>query len=346
VKRGRLFLAMLMIGGCAPHDAKPTGRTVVVDTLASTATVPFEAPISAALLPDGSLAVVDGRAGRIFVLGVDGRLLRTIGAPGAGPAELSQPRAIFLRGDTLAVLNVGNGRVENFLADGTHGPSRPLPEHAMSESVVLLRGDTALITTEGRDSSLAQLITRKGPTGVRYGTSVVPPISVWDFTAMKRTIREGHVPAEMRNVVLPAIGPAGDVWLAVQTEGRIQHFDRSGTLKGEVVVAESDLAPIRAAFVKANTDDANPGRLGMYALATAGAADSAGAWFMLSDPDTTRTVLLRVNRDGALADRLEIPGVRDARAMTWDPAHATFYLLVPAEGLVLRCRVTGLVGAR
>jgi hypothetical protein len=69
---------------------------------------------SAATLPGGGIAVADGGTNRIDVFDGRGRRVRTMGREGRGPGELTYPSWLHLRGDTLRVWDMVQGRLTLF----------------------------------------------------------------------------------------------------------------------------------------------------------------------------------------------------------------------------------------
>ena len=66
-------------------------------------------------LSDGSVAVADASVSEIRIFKIDGVLERTIGRRGSGPGEIRKMSATFIvPGDTLVVLDAGNGRLTAF----------------------------------------------------------------------------------------------------------------------------------------------------------------------------------------------------------------------------------------
>ena len=194
----------LLLAACGKPDRPATAASTTIDTLASVETAPLQSPSGGVVLPDGRIAVVDAKAERVFILGGDS--VETVGRPGAGPGELRFPWRVTLLGDTLAVSSYGTGRLDLFALDGSSRGSRPLPQGFQSQEVTPVRGDTMLMTTGGRDSTLVQRLAGDSVTA-RYGAPVVPPTDIWDFGAIKQEIRDGHVPAAMRNIDASGTGP-------------------------------------------------------------------------------------------------------------------------------------------
>ncbi|HEX6644093.1 MAG TPA: 6-bladed beta-propeller [Gemmatimonadales bacterium] len=75
---------------------------------------------SVALGDDGNVYVLDQGANHIRVFDSAGAELRTIGREGQGPGEFGRPYSLAWIGDTLAVLDPGNGRIELVTTDGRH----------------------------------------------------------------------------------------------------------------------------------------------------------------------------------------------------------------------------------
>jgi len=325
---------LLLLAACQPSAASHTDEPFLADTFATAETTPFQRPVDGVALPDGRLALADVQTEQVFLLGMDGVLQQTFGTPGAGPGELRTPRGVVLRGDTLAVLNGGNNRLENFLPGRGYVGSRPLPPGVQYRETRLLPGDTVITATGGADSALA---VRQDPGGrmlARYGTPVVPWAEGWDFDAIHAEILSGRIPNEMRNVATPIVDPGGDVWLVLHTEGRVERYGPGGDLRATLRLADDEIAPMRAAFFAANAAEKRPGVLRSYFLAFSGVARDHALWLLLARPDSLPAVLLRVDSTGTLVERQAVPGAEGARYLVSAEGAGGFYAVHPTEGLV------------
>ncbi len=325
---------LLLLTACQPPVASQTAAPFLVDTFATAETTPFQRPVDGVALPDGRLALADFQAEQVFLLGTDGALQQTLGTPGAGPGELRAPRSVVLRGDTLAVLNGGNNRLENFIPGRGYVGSRPLPAGVQYREARLLPGDTTVLATGGSDSALAVRQDASGTMLARYGLPVVPPVDGWDFDAIRREILAGRVPAELRNTATPIVDPGGDVWLVIHTEGRVERYAPTGKLQARLTLPDSEVAPVRAAFFAANSAEKRPGVLRGYFLAFSGVARDHALWLLLARPDSLPAVLLRVDSTGALVERQAVPGAEGARYLISAEGAGGFYAVHPTEGLV------------
>jgi len=332
-------LLFLLVAACASREPlASTTAGLQVDTIATTLTVPFQALAGGTILPDGRVALADAAAGQVWLLAPDGGPPATLGQPGSGPGQLNLPRGVALYGDTIAVLNAGNRRIELFGLDGATLGSRDLAPDLLTSPVELLANGQMLSTTLGRDSSLARVVRADGAILQRYGTALASSPDNLNPATLLATIRAGEVPEVFRNVVLPVGAPSGDVWLVLHTEGLIRRFDPSGTMAAEAVLPEEEVAPLRAEFFRANADEANSGRLVAYLIASAGVADATGAWFLLAPGPASASVLLQIGNDGQMGERLVVKEGAGARLLLRDTASGTFYLINQEAGVVVRVR--------
>lgn len=329
---------MLAAACSAGEPIAATSAGLQVDTMATPATVPFQALAGGAVLPDGRLALADAAAGQVWLLSPDGGPPAALGQPGSGPGQLRQPRGVTLYGDTIAVLNAGNQRIELYAADGAPLGAREVSPELLTSPLELLPNGQLLTTTLGRDSSLARVIGVEGTILRQYGTVLASSPDDLSPSALQATIRGGEVPEVFRNVVLPIAAPGGGIWLVLHTEGRLQRFSEDGNLAAEAALPPEEVAPMRAEFFRANTDDSNAGRLLAYLIVTAGVADRTGAWFLLAQPSAAASVLLRVGNDGQWGERLVVREAAGARLLLRDDKSGTFYLVNQEEGVVVRVR--------
>jgi len=78
---------------------------------------------------DGNLWVADYGRDRVVKLGLDGRLLLSLGSRGSGPGEFVGPKGVAIDPGTgrLYVADTGNARVQRLAPDGTPEAAWPLP---------------------------------------------------------------------------------------------------------------------------------------------------------------------------------------------------------------------------
>lgn len=337
----RPLLAILAVGCNASAPPEPTTAGLVIDTIASPANLPSQGLAGGAVLPDGRLALADVIAGTVWLVGPDGGApgQLVLGATAAGRPV--QPIGVTAMGDTIAVIEAGNSRVELFASSGAPLGTLELAPELLAGPFELLPTGEALLATYGQDSALATRRSRDGVRLARYGSSTGTPDQGLDPAAIKRAIREGEIPEVFRNVVLPVGAPNGDIWLALHTEGVLQRHAADGRVLATATLPPEELAPLREEFFRANTDPEQPGAVFAYLMAYSGAADDAGAWFLLAQPADRTAVLVRIANDGSLGERLAVAEAPGARLLLRDAARDIFYLVNQQAGVVIRARRSG-----
>ena len=116
----RLLLALsLFLIACGPHDAGGSGqgavrrwslrRVATIDPAADSMTAAIR---SIAVDRDGNVYLVGYGGGGISVFDATGAPLRVLGREGSGPGEFKDRYSLAWVGDTLAVYDPGNGRIE------------------------------------------------------------------------------------------------------------------------------------------------------------------------------------------------------------------------------------------
>jgi len=308
-----------------------------VDTIATATSLPLEVPLVVRPLPSGDLAVLDYKACKLLIVDSLGHLRATYGRAGKGPGELTLAFGFTLHGDTIAVFDVGNGRLANFLPDRGFVGVRPLPAGFAHQSFILLDADTVIHMTDGVDSAL---VVRRSPDGrvlVRYGTPVAPPTTFFDFRTMKQAAREGRVPEELRNSAVPVLGPTGDVWVIQQATGRVERFTSAGRLLGGLTLPQEYIRQRTAAFFHdAKAVEKDGARFAAIYMVAGAAADSAGLWMLLAQPDSASAQLVRADTTYIIRGTYNLPGAAGARFLTKDDKTGAFYLINPGEAVILR----------
>ncbi len=334
---GSGVLLLLLAAGCRSTPPAVGRAGFRVDTVATTATLPLETPIAALPLPAGRVALLDYKASRLYLLDSTGKALETFGGHGKGPGEFLFPYGLTLHADTLAVFDIGNGRLVNFLPQQGFVGVRSLPAGFAHQAFLLLDGDTTLHSTDGVDSALAVLRSPTGQVLARYGTPLVPPTTLFDFGSMKQAAAEGRVPDEFKNTVLPILGPKRDVWLIQQATGRIDHFSPEGRLLGGLTLPQDYVAKRVEAFLEASRAVAkDPGRIGGIAMAGGGAAEDGRLWVLLVASDSVPPQLALIDTSYSIRATYSLAGATGATTLTRDPASGCFYLLNIGEGILLR----------
>lgn len=91
-------------------------------------------------LPDGRVMVADALGQALVVLDMAAGTADTIGRVGQGPEEYRQPDAVFrLPGDSILLVDLGNGRLTALGPDFAFGPTTPIAQGSPMEGNLTIR---------------------------------------------------------------------------------------------------------------------------------------------------------------------------------------------------------------
>jgi hypothetical protein len=336
-----LFLAgTLLSGGCGAGPDQPSDGYLEVraapDTVVTTGSGLIGGLVDWTIGPDGSLFLLDLQARQVHVTDSTGRLLRTIGRPGQGPGELERPASVHVSGESLTVVDPGNGRLQSFNLDGEPSTSRTIPACAAGPAPPAVGPDGILVRpTLGFDTGLAIVCSSSGEERARLGDLPAPGQSVVDMGQMRAQILEGEVPAIMLNAADAVVGGDGAVWLLLSAAAHVERHDSDGQPVFQHTLDEPDFEAVHAAWMERNAE--------MEGMAVAslryilGAQEVGGdLWLLTNSEGQQGARLVVLSKDGHVRERLEFGHVRGAGNFVVDEPRGWVYFYIPDEAMVVR----------
>lgn len=150
------WLLSSFLGACGSHESAPPGEVTLseIDTLITTQSGLLVQPVAMAVDREGTLLVLDGQMAQVHRVAADGSVLPSLGQQGSGPGEFQRPSALRLSGDTLWVIDSGNGRLQVLDIDGNSIETYSLPPRAGYYISRLTTDGRILGSTLGQDSCL------------------------------------------------------------------------------------------------------------------------------------------------------------------------------------------------
>lgn len=260
---------LLGIGACAGDDDggaprvaadSVTTRLELVATIDPGEAEPFLNVSSLALDGDGNVYVLDQGARHIRVFDSTGAPLRTIGREGQGPGEFATPYSLAWTGDTLAVLDPGNGRIELVTRNGDHTATWPGSRITGRGVRLWQAGPSRFFLDSYRpraDGQLQMLYVAAGPGG-GTDTLVVPErIGPDERTAVTCKVPNGaitwyEVPFASRRV--NAVSAAGVLVVARTGDYRFTWVSPAGEPRGMLAFGAEPLPITDAAWDSATAD--------------------------------------------------------------------------------------------
>lgn len=293
-------------------------------------------PNDIAIGDDGAIYVLDYLLAQVVVFSPSGELLRTVGRHGSGPGEFELPRSFLLSADTLRVVDVGAGKLQIIDSESRFVRATPLPPAASMGDVAVNDAGAILVSSLGMHDALVTYYDEAGRELRRVGTPPAPTPTIANFTAIKKEILSGSVPALFRNTVLPVFGPDGGFWLVLKGEGLVQRYDSLGSLLLSAPLAMPEMQRIwqhLVAFTRTIMNDQR--RMAGLAYVTDALARGDTLWVLLNMPEDDPSVILAIRGDGTVAQRSVFTEVHGARGFALDRPRNRVLFLVPSQASVI-----------
>lgn len=144
------WLSAVLLLGCSAGDGRLPHTDFVPEVVGTFSPPPggFVSPIDLAV-SDRGVWTLELQDAVVHAFQPGGRYATSFAQRGGGPGELAQPTALGIEGDTLWVLNGGNGRIEYFGTDGRWLASQSLPRDAGAVFHMVKAGRSFYATTLG-----------------------------------------------------------------------------------------------------------------------------------------------------------------------------------------------------
>jgi len=294
-------------------------------------------PTDLDVAPDGRLWIADHRGRRLLSVAPDGSDPRTYGREGEGPGELRGPRSLAAGGDRIRVVDVTNGRLEDFARDGTALGDHRIDAFLQMGAVAVDADGRVAAPSAGIDSSLATVhaLGESAP-AVRLGpvVEVAPPM--FDMVAMKNQIASGTVPGFLRNAVVPVFGEDGVVWLLLQAEAEVRKYGPDGSLLFSRALDVPEVERAREDFFRLNRENENPASIVGLVAITDGVESRGRLWVLMRSREEEPAVFYVLDAaSGALLGRVSVPVPAPVSGFAIDGGRARLYLAIGDEASVL-----------
>ena len=329
-----LLLSTLLACGDTGADGPVRSVVVGVQTVISTESELLAHPTDLTVDSRGRLYVLDGQNSQVVVLDSAGSMERQFGRPGAGPGELNRPAAIAVQGDTVVVLDSGNGRIQRWRTSGEFVGVQQLEGFTGSGPAALHPSGWLAASTLGVGNVLVTILDAFGKPHGGLRAPVVPPLAMIDIAEMKRQITNGEVPAFFRNMVTPVWHNESEIWVLLQTEGLVERYSIGGDLETTTQLQLPEAELIRADFFTRNQQAAG---FGLVPLAYAADAEVVmeTLWILLNLPEDHPAVIVLIDDAGAVTRIMEFSDVNGARSFAVGPGGRRVYFGMPTEASVL-----------
>jgi hypothetical protein len=336
---GVAVLIVTTISSCVDarrSSADGSVALVPIDTLVTTASELIGGVYDVAVSPRGDVYVVDYGFKRVLVVGPDGAVRRTIGKEGSGPGEFEMPYVVRADADSVRVLDAASNRVQVFDGAGVIVRTYRVDAPGLGGGRDFRSDGSLVATIDGLDNAMMLVLDAAGDRVGMFGEPIVPPVTFYDFAAIKAAIRDGHVPNAFRNRATAAWGPDQSLHLAFLAEPQVRRYDAAGSLLWTRPLDEPVLRSAREAFVRKNIEEKNPSRIHSLQYVTDAAAVGDELWLLLNtaDEDDGLLLVLRAS-DGSVRRRITFPGLPNTGYFAVDQSRRRLYMAPRGEASVL-----------
>ncbi|GAH88654.1 unnamed protein product, partial [marine sediment metagenome] len=159
-------------------------------------------PCDIAISSEGFIYILDSEDNNLKMFKSDGTFSKCFGRKGQGPGEFVRPWAISVIEDKFWVADTGNRRVQVFSIDGMYLRSYKVPVEYGGGLAFDEKGSIYLNTKGFRSPKLISVHDDQGNLLKKFGNLEGDLIEFYDFTLIKKQIKEGKIPDSFKNDIL------------------------------------------------------------------------------------------------------------------------------------------------
>jgi hypothetical protein len=339
-----VFALAFAVGACG-SEADQRGNAgvevrAVPDTIVTTESGLIGGLADWAVLPDGSLVLLDFQSRQVSVIDPGaasrGQAIRTIGRPGQGPGELERPASLFLGSEALTVVDPGNGRLQAFSFAGEASTSREFPACARGPSppVPGPQGDLVRATL-GFDPGLAVVCSADGEERHRLGEHLAPGQAMVNMAELRAQVLEGEVPGILLNSAHAVVGEEGAVWLLVSAAKQVERYDARGDRNFRITLEEPEFDAVRTAWIEQNRELDVGNLAGLNYLLRARVV-GGDLWILTNAGERPGARVVVLSAEGDVRQRLDFTQVEGAGNFVVDEARGWVYFHIADTAEVVR----------
>jgi hypothetical protein len=336
-----LLVTLLSCGGEQKSDAPFDIQLPEPKVLVSGDSAHLSSRLDMTLDSQGRIWIADAMNKKVVVFDHDGKLIQTIGRAGDGPGEFRMPFKIAANDTVVRVYDLMHAAVQVYRSDGTYLVNHRGPRATLGAA--LSAEGTLVNSVNGMDSALATIYSLDDSATTRLGPLVAPPIAqpraghLFDLSnAIKAEVQKGRIATEARNMVSPAIGSHGTVWLLVQAEHEIRKYSADGSLlwRHPLDVPEAETA-LKEFF--RTTAALKPNEPAWPPMTMDAAREIGGSlWILMHGEAGQPSVFYLLDTGtGRVKGRLSVQTPAAARGFNIDAARKRLYLIIPDEADIL-----------
>ncbi len=334
-----VLVGVILFAGCEPRQRPvPAGALSIADTLLQPSNPQSGGLTDLAVDGEGLVYVTDAAQATVLVVDSSGAIVRQIGRRGNGPGELQQPRNVFASGDTVRVADAAGDQVHVFAREGRYVRSvHGFWGLALADLAIAPDG-RAVAAQHGRNGVLALRVGPDGEPDDTLARTDHPLTLGFDFQALKKELRDGHVPEALLTYTGPAIAADGSAWVVHLVAGRVDRYSVSDSLLWSISLPDTVLTRLREGLFERTRRDTTRGFTFPNALGVARPMGDT-LWVLLRGDPPGTTTIARIDPRGAWLAPIHIGGTGDVVSFAVDSPRHRLFLLDRGEGTVISVRL-------
>jgi hypothetical protein len=260
-------------------------------------------PCDLALSPEGFIYILDSQDNNIKVFEKDGTFVKRIGRQGHGPGEFVRTWTLSVIKDKIYVTDTGNRRIQIFSGDGNFTESYRVPVEYGTGMTFDSKANLFLNTKGFRSPSLISVYDNQGNFVREFGSLEGDSIKYYDFTLIKKQIKEGKIPDSFKNDVLLIIDRSGDLFAVHRALNKLKKFTPDGKLLKETEIEAEEFKEIYKEFLKKNESELNPSIFWGLSYVNDLAVDKTGNLYLLLNTPSQMTVYV-FSKEGRIMGKI------------------------------------------
>jgi len=215
-------------------------------------------PCDLIISPEGFIYILDSQDNNIKMFKKDGSFAKCIGRQGQGPGEFVRPWTISIIKDKIYVTDTGNRRIQVLSSEGNFIRSYKIPVEYGTGLILDSKANLFLNTKGFKSPKLISVYDNQGNLVREFGALEGNLIEYYDFTLIKKQIKEGEIPDSFKNDLLLINDQSGDLFAVHRALNKLKKFASDGKLLKETEIEAEEYKEIYKEFLQKNESETNP----------------------------------------------------------------------------------------
>lgn len=269
----------------------------------------FDNPVDIAVSKKGGIYILDSKDNNIKIFREDGSFIECFSREGSGPGEFRRPWILDIIEEEIYIADTGNGRIQILTKDGQYLRSFKVPIDFGQGMEFDSKGNIYLNTKGFRSPKIISVYNSEGHFIREIGDLEGKSFEFFDFTLIKKQIRNGEIPDSFKNDLLLIVDNNGYLFAVHRALNKFKKFSPKGELFAEIEIKTEEYKNIYKAFLKKNESEENPSIYwALYYVNDLAVDEKGNLYILLNEP--SRMIIYVYSNDGRF--KVKLIGVEDS----------------------------------